>query len=351
MHDTLKARHESKRVNILKEKLEMINAETLLEASILEAFDKQQMSAAIDIVKKMRAIDFKGLTALASARDVAVSDVTKVLSGNQEQGLIRKIVNLFKDNKENPLVDTLAFANALNNFFGQFSQYVTALNSDSKNNNVTLGTLVTGKSADELDDLSSISGLGSDEKKKLADLQKVIINGLKPEGALANIGKSWVDKYMKGRKGLQQLAKDMLKMTVKDLNTISTSVTNSLKNAEAVGDSAAGAAAQGSVGSTETTGSASATSSVPTSGTSGTKKTGVKTNGAQVNAKPGKTDAIAKKVFDDISSDFAGTDEKQVMSILNTLAANGKLKTLQQRRSASKRLDTFVNIWLHPSGL
>lgn len=330
MRPTLRTQYESKKISVLKEKLERLDSDVLRESAILEAFDKQQMSAAIDIVKKMRAIDFKGLTSLASARDAAVADVTKVLSGGQDQGLIRKIVNLFKDNKENPLVDTLAFANALNNFFGQFSQYVSAMNSDSKNNNVTLGTLVTGKSSDELDDLGSISGLGGDEKKKLADLQKVIVNGFKPEGALANIGKNWVDKYLKGRKGLQQLAKDMLKMTVKDLNVISASVTNALKNADAVGDAAAGAASQGSTGSTETTGTIAATSTGTTSGTSGTKKSGVKSNGGQVSSKASdKASAIAKKVYDDIETDFAGEDKDKVMSILNTLAYSGKLKTLR----------------------
>lgn len=331
MAGTLKEQYEAKQVRRLQERLGPIDRKVMSELKwdardqlIFEAFDKQQMAAAVDIIKKLKAIDFGALTSLAQARDAAVNDVTKVLAGDKSQGLIRKIVGLFKSDKENPLVDVLAFSQALNNFFGQFSQYITALGGGKDDQ--ALGTIVTGKSPEELADLNAIKGLGGEEKKKLGDLQKVILNGFKPEGALANLGKNWIDKYMKGKKGLQMLAQDMLKMSVKDLTNIGTNVTNSLKNADAVGQAAAGAAQQGAVASTGSTGAGATGSAEAGQGSKGTKS-GAVAPGAQVApGAAGPGDDVAKKVYDDIKADFEGADEKTVMSILQTLAHNGKLK-------------------------
>ena len=263
MSNSLKKIHTQKKLIELQNKLKRVDESVIndfvTENLIYEAFDKQQMSAAVDIIKKLKSIDFKSLTSLSQARDIAVAEVTKVLGGSKDQGIVRKIVSLFKDEKENPLIDTLAFADALHNFFTQFTEYINALNSSNKDKNATLGSVVTGKSQDELDDMGSIDNLGTEEKKKLADLQSVIVKGMKPEGALANIGKNWVDKYMKGKKGLSQLAKDLLKMSVKDLQQVSNSVTSSLKNTKSVGEAAAGAAEQGTVSSTASTGTEQAT--------------------------------------------------------------------------------------------
>lgn len=329
MARTLKEQYRTKQVSLLKERLVSIDRLVIVEQRIspsdrliLEAFDKQQMTAAIDIIKKLKAIDFGSLTSLAQARDAAVSDVTRVLSGDKSQGLIRKIVNLFKSEKENPLVDVLAFSNALHNFFTQFSQYVSALGTGQEDQ--TLGTVVTGKSPDELTDLNAIKGLGGAEKKKLADLQKVIINGFKPEGALANLGKNWIDKYLKGKKGLQSLARDLLKMSVKDLTALSSNIVSNLKNVEAVGQAAAGAAQQATVGTTTSTGSNVSGSTEAGQGSKGTKS-GATAPGAQV-AGQGSSDALARSVYDDIKSDFDNVDEKTVLSIMTTLAHNNKLK-------------------------
>lgn len=326
MARTLKEQYEAKQVRRLQERLGPIDRRMIIEIQeaafdhlILEAFDKQQMAAAIDIVKKLRTLSFGALTSLAQARDAAVADVTKVLAGDKSQGLIRKVINLFKNQKENPLVDVLAFADALNNFFGEFTQYVSALGGEGGADQ-TLGTIVTGKSPEELADINAVKGLGGEEKRKLGELQKVIINGFRPEGALANIGKNWIDKYLKGKKGLQAIAQDMLKMTVKDLSVISTSVTSGLKNVEAVGQAAAGASQQAAVGTTGSTGSNVSGSTEAGVGSKGTKS-GAKAPGAQVAG-----DDIAKKIYDDIKADFEGADEKTVMTILTTLAQNGKLK-------------------------
>lgn len=245
-------------------------AESRATTLILEAFNQKQMNAAIDIVKKLKSFNFGNLTALAKARDKAVNDVTKVLAGQKEQGVVRKIVALFKSEPENPLVDVLAFANALHNFFGQFEQYITALG--PKDESQTLGSVITGLDDKELASNINNDNLGDDEKKQLANLQKLIINGLKPDGLLANVGKNWIDKYLGGRAGLKQLAQDMLKVSVKDLKTISASVEAALKDIDAVGQAAAGAAQQSASTSTPSTGSSATTGTSSPSSSKSTKE-------------------------------------------------------------------------------
>lgn len=332
MSNTLKEQFRDKTLNRLQERLRLVDKHVIAElkmtsraTKIYEAFDKQQMAAAIDVVKKLKSINFGGLTALAQARDAAIADVTKVLSGSKSTGLIRRIVDLFSDSKENPLVDALAYSDALKNFFDQFTQYVIALGTDL-DDEATLGAIVTGKSAEDVEDLSSVNALEGDAKKKLGDLQNVIIRGLKPSGTLAAVGKNWIDKYLKGKKGLKQLASDIVKMKLKDLKAISENVSSSMKNAEAVGQAAAGAAQQGTLGTTQSTGS-EPTQQTGASAGSKSSKPGTVAPGAQV---PGTTNdnssKLAQAVFNDIRSDFDDVDEKTVMSVLQTLASNNKLK-------------------------
>jgi len=285
MTSTLKENYELKRVSKLKNRLTRIDNKIMIENKrdrlIYEAFDKQQSAAAFDIIKKLKTINFGALTSLAQARDAAIADVTKVLGGKNKNGPIRTIINLFKDEKENPLVDALAFSSALKNFFEIFAQYVTSLNPTDKNQ--TLGEFVTGQDQENIDFLQNTKTMNSDQKEKLADLQRVIIKGFSPEasGALAKLGQDWINKYLKGKKGLQLLAKDLMKTKINDLFAISSSVETSMKNVEAVGQAAAGAAQQGAVGSTGTTGTSSSGSSETSTGTSGTKS-GATAPGAQV---------------------------------------------------------------------
>jgi hypothetical protein len=258
MARTLKERYEAKRVQNLKERLKPIDRKITesidnRDKLILEAFDKQQITGAIDIIKKLKAINFGALQSLASARDLAVGDVTKVIGGGGGGGILKKILSVFKNHDENPLVDALAFSSAMKHFFEQFSQFMTALDT---NDNQTLGMAISGS---------------DDPSKGQSQLQQVIVKGFKPDGALASAGKNWIDKYLKGKKGLQQLAKELVNVTIGDLNSISTSVVGGLKNADAVGQAAAGAAQQASVQSTSTTGAEQAKSTEPSAGTVETK--------------------------------------------------------------------------------
>ncbi len=326
MSRTLKEQYEIKQ---LQQRLKPIDQKVMTELRapsndklILEAFNKQQMNDAIKIVKQLKTINFGPLTSLSQARDAAVNDVTRALAGGKDQGIIRKIVNLFKGGKENPLVDALAFCDALNNFFGQFSQYVTALGSDKADQ--PLSTIVTGKSSEELSDQNAINNLDVKEKGNLKNMQKVIVNGLKPSGALGKLGKNWIDKYLRGKKGLQSLARDLLKMSPNDINKISQTVTSSLKNAEAIGQAAAGASQQATVGSNPSASSNVSGSSQPEQGTAGTKS-GATAPGAHVPPNTAKGVDI-DKVVARIKPAMDDLGVKDVSKLVSSLDDLGVLK-------------------------
>jgi len=327
MARTLKEQYEIKK---LQQRLRPIDQKLMIELSmsdndmlIFEAFNKQQMSDAIKIVKQLKAINFGPLTTLSQARDAAVNDVTKALAGSKDQGIIRKIVNLFKGGKENPLVDALAFCDALNNFFGQFSQYVTALGSDKADQ--PLSTIVTGKDPEELADLTAVNSLGGKEKGNLRNMQKVIVNGLKPNGAIGKLSKNWIDKYLKGKKGLQTLARDLLKMSPNDINKISETVTSNLKNAEAIGQAAAGASQQATVGSNPTTGSNASGASQPEQG-SVSSKPGSTAPGAQIPPGTSKGAVDVDKVIARIKPAMEDMGVRDVNKLVASLDDLGVLK-------------------------
>lgn len=327
MAKTLKEQYENKRVRRLKERLGQIDRKVMVEMKleardrlILEAFDKQQMAAAIDIVKKLKAINFGKLQVLAQARDAAVEDVTRTLGGNKSQGLVRKIIDLFKGSKENPLVDALAFSEALKNFFDQFTQYATELGTTSGSTNikVPLSQIITGKDNVDLAVAGAIKGLDDASLKKLKDLQNVITTGFKPEGALAKIGRNWIDKYLKGRKGLQELARQIVGMSLQDLNVMAKSVSGSLQNVDAVGEAAAGASEQGAIGTTGTTGADAAGAAAPGTGSTGTKSPAT-APGAQVAG--GNVDAEKVKKA-----------RSKIVPLLSTLKQNPKeINTVVQK--------------------
>lgn len=314
---TLKDNYAEKQKLIVKKKAALIESRwDSADLLILEAFDKQQMTAAIDVVKRLKSINFASMDILSKARDAAVADVTKVLSGGKNTGVIRTIINLFKTQKENPLVDALAFADALKNFFDLFNKYIDALNTGN-DNNATLLAVITGNSQ-----ASDVNSLSNDEKKKLDDLQKVIIKGFKPTGAIAMVGKNWVDKYMHGSQGLKSLASSIIKMSVKDVEVITNSVIKALQNVDAVSDAAAGAAQQSTNTTAPSQGGDQPTSSEPaTSGT--TTKSGAEApEAAPVEA--GKLKDLVQK-YSKVPS-LKGIKPRDIARIIKQLSDDGQIK-------------------------
>lgn len=318
---TLREQHD---IRSLQKKLRRIDENLITEEAdkiILEAFNKQDMAAAIDIVKKLKTFNFGSLQILSSARDAAVNDVTAVLAGDKNVGIVRKIVNLFKGHKENPLIDVIAFCDAMKNFFDQFTQYITVLSSDDQQ---TLATVVTGKTPEQLRDAETITGLAGEQKKQLQNLYKVITNGFKPNGTLANVSKNWIDKYVGGRGNLKQLAQQMMAMKVGELKQVATNVSGSLKNVEAVGQAAAGAASQETTTATSTNGSEAPKTAQPGQGTEETKPA------TATGTTP--VDAGVQKTYDMVKDKLENVDQKTALTVINALAAAGRLKSTNTRR-------------------
>jgi hypothetical protein len=279
---------------------------------ILEDFNKQQMAQATDVINKLKSLNFSGLQSLTQARDKAISDVTAALTNSSEKGIVRKILNLFSDQKENPLVDALAFTGAVYNFFQVFSQYVKSIAGNDTEKSIL--ELVTGKTKDELDDINAVQGLGKEEKTKIDNIKKLIAKGLKPEGKINLISKNWVDKYLGGKSGLENFSNELVNVSVKDLQTIINDTTNSLKTIESVNDSVANASEKSTMPSSSTTGSEKSTSAEKTSSTKQTT----------ANAATTKTPSD-KKEKAILALKNAKVDQATIKKVMLALTKNGLL--------------------------
>lgn len=234
---TLRQRYNKRHLNEVHRRLSLIDKNhQLFETLILEAVDMDQ---AVSLIKKLKAIDFNELTTLSAARDAAVKDVNAAIGGRKDQGLIRKLAGLFKSEKENPLVDALGFMAALNKLFIDMAKFLDAHSVKTDNaDELSVQELITGVKPEDFE--QGITNTTSPESKQaLNDLQNFIISDLKPSGALAKLGKSYVNKYMKN--DIKGLARDLMKANVGNIKQIAKNVTSNLQNASAVAQQAAGA--------------------------------------------------------------------------------------------------------------
>jgi len=301
----------SERISLADKKvLKALNENKKLDL-ILEKFDQQQMAQATDLIKKLKSLDFSKFKTLSQGRDKAISDVTAALSG--QGSLVKKIIGLFSSEKENPLVDSLAFTGAMYNFFSTFSQYVKSIAGEDTDK--TLMELVTGKTEDELGDISAVSGLGQEEKKKIDNIKKLIARGMKPEGKIINFSKNWIDKYLNGKEGLETLSDEMLKIKVKDLQAVIADTTNSLKTVNSVNDSVANASEKQTTPTSSTTGSEKSTT---TSTSQSTKPTSPSSASSTKNTqnKAQQVAAVLKK---------AKLDQGTIKKVVTTLSKNNLL--------------------------
>jgi len=336
MSRSLKEQYEMRKVNSLQQRLPLAEKKLVelqrdpRDLLILEAFDKQQMAAAVDIMKKLKATDFAGLDQLNKAKGAALNDVAKVMGGGGKD-VIRTIVNLFKKKgnkaEDNPLITALAFVEGVRNFFDGFIQYVEALPdvSDEK----TLSHVITGQ-----EDADALQAAGADKnvKKKLGDLQKVIINGLKPNDALSKMGRNWVNEYLGGGAGMKALAGQIIKSDIKSLKQVGATVAANFKNVEAVGQAAVGASEQGSVGSSGTTSTDKTAASAPGGSPSEPAKSGTAEKAAPGAQVPGSTGAGA-----------SAAGKTKFGNLLRIVRDNPK--------SSVKLLDALIKAGLKPESL
>lgn len=305
----------SERLSKADEKLQLVIEENKKIDLILEDFNQEQMKQATDLLKKLKSINFSNLEILTKARDAAINDVTAALSGSEEKGLIRKIVTLFTNKKENPLIDAIAFTDAIQNFFSSFSQYANSIAGSETEK--TVSELITGKTKDELEDLQSVNKLGSEEKKKLDNIKNLIYKGFRPEGKLANISKNWIDKYLGGKKGLDTLANQIISMKAKDLKSVINTTTETLKTVDNVGQAVAAASEKSATPSSPTTGSEETTT------TSSTQKT--KSTSKQTAEKPATVQATSKEEKIKLAAAAlkkAKFNQETVKKVITTLVKN-----------------------------
>lgn len=291
---TLHERYESRR----KQK------QAIIEKLILEKFDKETMVQATRIIKSLKGLQLDVVPALAAARDLAVLDANKVVSGKSDQGLIRKMLNVFKQGDENPLVDSLAFCDALVNFFELFVPWL-----DANKTGDTSGT--TQELVNEL----------VDDEKTIEDL---IVKGLRPEGVFASIGKTWQKKYFKNN--YRQLAKEVMVSNIETIEELGKNIVNSLSNSQAVGQAAMGASEVANKNSTPTSGTQQTSTTEKTSSTGVTEPTKPANKTGQSPAEQKKAIAKAKEVYEEIENDFGDLDPETVQRVIAVLAYNDSIK-------------------------
>lgn len=336
---TLQERYTVKRSQIkeslLKAERKLKERDALIESLILEEFDENMMQQANQIVKGLLSLDFgnAGLNSFASARDAAVKDVDKVRAGKSNRGVIRRIISMFKDQKENPLVDVLAFCNALYEFFRQYRSYIESHKGTAENpDELSVQELLTGLSAEDVTatQAAAAAGANTETQQNLKTLQQIIIKGLKPKGILAQVGKTWTSKYFKNN--FKQLAQEIMNANVGELDKIATDVEGALKNSQAVGQAAAGAQEVAGKETSQTTGTEK-TKSTEVTGASAPAERSKET--AETGAAPSATGSRPSKqrveqaynkikgILDDNNFDIP---EPQVKAIIQLLGAHGYLK-------------------------
>lgn len=331
MSQTLKETYEAKRVAKMKSRVDSTNKKLLSEKNkrvktlIMEAFDKDTATKAIDLIKRLNAIKWPtpqgqvdpfGL--FRNAIKSAIAELQQALAGEGRQtNIFDKIINLFKSEKDNPFTDVIAYANALNSFFLTMKEFV---NSMGGNDTDTIAKIVTGKYVKTGDKSTDAS---------FNTLYKIIQNGLSPKGNAATLlGTTWMKKYLKGL-DVKKLTADVSKITKKQLNDVAANVTQQLDNIDDIANRTAAAeqaAEQGkepttTVDTTLSTKANQQTPSTPGEGTAPTKRPEIQP-GRQQTGTP-----LARRIYTNIEADLKGVaDEKTVMNVLGVLADNGHLK-------------------------
>lgn len=326
---TLREQYELKRTHQLQRKLIMLDERIgHTHDTLNEAFDKQQMAAAADILKKLNALNFDKLEKLNSAKKAAIHDVEDVIGGGGKD-IIRTIANVFKKAigkeqlQDNPLTTALAFVDGIKTFFEQFNAYIEARYSG--NDDKMLIQLLTNDASEEIDTLK-IAMANKDVKKNVDDLQKIVYAGLKPDSPLTKLGQNWLTKYLGGKSGVNTLFQQLIVIPIKNIKMLAAEIKSNFKNIESVGNAAVKAATTSATSSTEPTTSEPAAITSKTSATATTPtKTTTSGEGSLSQEKPKTSAADVSKIAKVISGkmNVSYEDTKKIVSYLNK---NGKLR-------------------------
>lgn len=141
MARTLKERYESKRVQVLQERVKRIDEQLLAEQRVarllLEAMNEEDLNKVSAIVQKLSKIKNPALPRLTAAIEQAESEINKYTAGGPIVKAWTKLKNLV--GIDNPIVKVTTFADALEKGFSQIPQIL-------KNNGIDLKNVDLNKS-------------------------------------------------------------------------------------------------------------------------------------------------------------------------------------------------------------
>lgn len=312
-----KKRTSMKNSAVLKLKLSRIDENYVM----LEAIDRELLSQVTRLVKQLKGIDFGVMPTFSSARDAAIQDATAALAGTSKAGFVRKILSLFK-NKENPLTDVVAFADAIKNFFAAMNSFIEAHKVDRNGNEIDYqGNNKDWSSVQEL--------IAGDSNEATKNLQKIVKDALKPDSRISRISKNWLTKYLKN--GVDGIVRDVMNADVSAFQQTAMNVKNSLKNSQ---DAVSAVTAASNTTGGSTTPSAQ---TAPTNGTEQPQATAQATSPEETQNQPAtKASSVTRQDIDTMSSEVKmilkkvnldkSITDAQVELIIKVLDKRGFLK-------------------------
>lgn len=205
MKQTLKSNFQKK--SQLNERKLLIKNDVKITKIIKENFDKSTADKSIQLIKRLNAVKWPGqLSSFKNATKSAIAELQRVLAGNgRDKGLFDKLVNLFKRQSDNPFIDVLAYASAVNSFFKTLNKYVEASNDGNA---------------------QSIGDLFVDNQEAFYAIVK---KGLTPDGMISKISTNWKKKYLKDDQ-LQNVADQLLALPMNEFKTLAKNVTEQLSD-------------------------------------------------------------------------------------------------------------------------
>jgi hypothetical protein len=361
MTTSLKERYEQKQITRLQMKVRRIDR-LMNEGKLYlvsEAFDKKQMESALDIIKKLKAIDFGKIKPLNDAKNACIKDITAAMGAEKGEksgkikGFFKKMLK--RNVSDNPLIDALAFADSIKNFFEDFNTFIKGV-IDEKYKDESLKAAIEKQfgfesqteslkkrytkflfeetPADKPDALGQDKALRDKEEKEqkkskekedkdkekekfMSDMEKIIKKGLAPSAEELK-GSKWIDKYLKGDAGIKAVVQSVMELKPSELEAAAKSSEAAFKTAEEVGRSAVGAGTQ----TAEKT--KSSTSGEQTAGASTTKPAGTTTDttggtavaGAADKKDTGASPPIKEKVNQTVAKEIGKNDLKKAISSL-----------------------------------
>jgi hypothetical protein len=200
MSKTLKNNYQQRKITELRIKIREIDES---QENLNEAFNEQLTKQASDLIKKLNTIQWpEPLQVFKTTTKHAVDELNKIFAGSgRDEKLSTKISNLFGE-KENPFVDVIAYASAINNFFSHIEQYV-------KNNNKENKGFVS-------------EVIGNDPKA----WKQLVKQGLKPEGSFSSFKTNWT-KYLKDGASMKDVDQ-VLQLSVDELSKLSENIKTQL---------------------------------------------------------------------------------------------------------------------------